>query len=353
MPDNAQSLPPNANDGTIEGAAAAIPDNLISFEEAVNREAGLGSPDEMAAIRERNARPRDPATQQFTKPQLVTDQQQIQQPVDQVQDQQQAPLANASSVDEEMFELPPDREGEEPRRIPAREVFEGYQRAEQLAQELEQVRRVAPPPAEWDRQMYETVQVRSKLVQQLEMLERTMLPPAPDSNLINPSSPNYDPGTYHQQQQVYAQAQQRMQLVQQARAQEAQLLSQEREALSRAARAREQGKLIELWPEIRQPAVQRQVMADAARYYGIMEQDFSTIIDSRMYALLKDALAYRQSQSQRQAAVKVVRSVPKLVKAPARSSQTRSQQTVASGMRRLVQSGSIDDAADVIGGLLG
>lgn len=346
---SADQLPPNANDGTLEGAVAAIPDNLISFEEAARRE-DAASPFAEAAQRQPQAR--DPVTQRFTKDQP---QPQQQQPVDPVQQPpiDAQPEAAESAVDEEMFELPPDRDGEEPRRIPAREVFEGYQKAQELAAELEQARRVAPPPVEWDRQLYENVQVRNKLVQQLEALEHVMMPSEPDLRLLDPNNPYHDTQAFYQQKTAYDAAMAKIAQLKQARAHEEAQISRERAALTKAASQREQGKLLEFWPEIRQPVTQRQVYADMAKHYGYTQDEINSIMDSRQYAVMKDALAWRASQNQRQAAVKVVRSVPKLVKAPARSTQTRTQQNTASAMRRLSQSHSVEDAADVIGGLLG
>jgi hypothetical protein len=342
-------IPMNANDGTLEGAVAAMSDAavdpaaLISFEEAANRDAGLPPPDEMARFAEKVeaeklVQPRAPDGK-FTKEQPAPE--------------PEAKAAEASDLAEEFFELPPEKDGEAPRRISAKEVFDGYQERDVLRHELEQARRQQPPPVEWDRQMLETVQQRTKLVQTIQQLEHLALPAEPDLSLIDENSPRYDPGAYQRQAAAYKAAQSRMTEFQRLRSAHEEQLQQEQSALLEAKKVREQGKLLDMWPEIRDPATQRQVVDEAARYYGITQQDFATTHDARLYAILKDALAFRASQNQRQAAVKVVRSVPKLVKAQARDTRAPAARVQAGAMQRLAQTGSVEDAALAIGGLLG
>jgi hypothetical protein len=349
-------LAPNANDGTLDGAVAALanvdvsggPDTLVSFEEAANRNEGLPPPGEMAKVRDKIDDERQKALTRAPDGRFKAADEAP--PAD---PKTQAPPVDASDVAEEYFELPPEQEGGEPRRIPAKEVFEGYQERETLRQELEQARRVQPPPQEWDKQMLATVQTRSQLTDYLDRLARATQPVPPDDSLIDASSPRYDPDAYQRQLAAYRSQHSRLTQINAEREAQNAALAREQNALLEARKAREQSKLVDMWPEIKDPATQRQVVDEAARFYGITPQDFAQTYDSRMYALLKDALAYRASQNQRQAAVKVVRSVPKLVRAQARDTRAPAQRAVADGMRRLSASGSLDDAADVIGGLLG
>jgi hypothetical protein len=345
-----QPLPDGANDGSLAGAVAAMADidmdNLVSFDEAANRNEGLPPPQDMQRAREQPRQPDGKFAQQKPGEGLIPNH-------NQAPAAEQAAVEELSDLDEQFFELPAEQEGGQPQRLSAREVFEGYRERETLRTELERARQVAPPPVEWDRQMYETVQTRSRLVGMLNTLAQTMMPPKPDINLLNEQSNQYSPGEYHRQVMAHQAAMEKVQHLENARAEQQQVLEQEQAALRNAARIREQAKLRDIWPEIRDPAVQRKVVADGARYYGLTTQDFEQTYDARMYALLKDALAYRDSLAQRQSAVKVVRSAPKLVKAQARNTQGRGQQTFATGMQRLQRSGSVEDAADAIGGLLG
>lgn len=355
MIDN-QQLPPNANDGTIDGAVAAMGDiggdDLVSFEERQNADAGLPPPQ-----RNQQGRDRDTETGRFKKAEdeaRAKDQKAAASEtkngadttVEEAQDQ------DAGAVDEEYFELAPEKDGEEPKRIKASDVWAGYQEAEALRTELANAKRVAPPPIEWDQQMYETVKVRGQIINQFNQWMAANMPAEPDMRLIDPSNPNYNPDLYHLQLTQHRQQMQRIDNISAQRQALEDQQQREQETLLRARQIREQGKLHEFWPEIKNPAVQRKVRDDAARYYGITDEDFANTYESKVYRVLKDALAYQEGLNQRQAAVKVVRSVPKLVKAQARSTVSRNQTTVNKAMQRLARSGSIEDAADAIGGLL-
>lgn len=353
---NAASLPPNANDGTLEGAAAAMQDvdvsNLMSFDEAANRNEGLPPPPDMAKARDqsRQSRSEDGKFQSPNAEALAA----------LPPNHNQAPAEDEAAegdvladLESQFFELPPEKDGDEPVRLTAKQVFEGYQEREQLRRDLEAVKRVAPPPQEWDRQMYETVQTRGQLVQMLNTIAQAYAPQEPDMRLIDPNNPNQDPALFYHQKAAFDAARMQIQRVAEERQRQEQALAQERNALSEAGRLREMSKLKEFWPEIADPSVQREVRDYAARTFGITDHDFKTIHDSRFYAILKKAKAFDDAQSQRQTAVKIVRSAPKLVKAPARNTQGRGQQAYSTSMQRLQRSGSIEDAANAIGGLLG
>lgn len=353
---NAASLPPNANDGTLEGAAAAMQDidvsNLMSFDEAANRNEGLPPPSDMAKARDQSRQPRseDGKFQSPTAEALAALPPNHNQAPAEAEATEGDVLADLES---QFFELPPEKDGDEPVRLTAKQVFEGYQEREQLRRDLESIKRVAPPPPEWDRQMYETVQTRGQLVQMLDTIAQAYAPQEPDTKLLDQSSPHYDPNMFFHQKQAYDGARAQIQRVTQERQRQAQALEAEQGALREAARLREMGRLKEFWPEIADPSVQREVRDYAARTFGITDRDFATIHDSRFYAILKKAKAFDDAQSQRQTAVKIVRSAPKLVKAPARNTQGRGQQTYSTSMQRLQRSGSVEDAANAIGGLLG
>lgn len=335
-------------DGTIDSAVASMPDfdDLVPFEQArdgqvpqrrdQNREPnGRFTAEEQAAldaVRGRNAPPPGPKTRDAEAAEAKA-----------------AEDAAASTPAEEFFELPPDEEGGEPKRIPATEVFEGYQKAQELQAELDDVRRTAPPPQEYDRQIYETVQARGKLMQELQIYARLLEPQQPNPEMIRT-----DPDGYYQHIQIAQQMSAQLNAIRQQFGQHQADQSREQEALTQARFARERGKLHDIWPEVlSNPQRAASVRDAAARHYGIDNQTFATTIDARFYAVLKDALAYRDGIKAQQTAVKVVRAKPKLVRATARSGETGKQMAVNTAMQRAARSGSLEDAADVIGGLLG
>ncbi len=341
------------NDGSLDAAVASMPDfddsNLVPFERA----------------REANVEPRraengrfiaDPAQPKPTQPQTPDPRIAAEALAAEEAAKAAAAEAEASTPAEEYFELPPEEEGGEPRRIPATEVFEGYQRAQELQAEIEEVRRGTVPPQEYDRQILETVQARGRIVQELQAYAQMLQPQQPDLELLNQASPRFNPDLYYQQVQMSQQLSQQLTAVRQQMAHHQNSAMREQEALTLATKSREQGKLRDLWPEVlSDPRKAHEVREKAARFYGIDDQVFANTLDARLYAVLKDALAYRDGVRAQQTAVKVVRAkqVPKLVRASARNGNTAKQQATQSAMQRLSRSGSIDDAADAIGNLLG
>lgn len=269
------------------------------------------------------------------------------------QDDRADPAAvEAGSPDDEWFELPPEKEGEEPRRIKAEDVWKGYQEREQLVQHIEHLQRIVPPPVQYDEQIYETVKVRGKLLQELNVLIQANQPLEPDLSLIDDQSPRYNPGEYQRQVALQRDMAQRHHRLRERQAYEQHQLSQEQEALTAAKRVREQDKLVQFWPELRDPVVQRQVRDDAARYFGIDGGTLDSVMDARFYAILKTALAYVNGNKQRQQTVKVVRAKPKLVKGSARNTDSPRAAQFQSGMKALRNSQSEADAAQAIGGLI-
>jgi hypothetical protein len=257
----------------------------------------------------------------------------------------------AATTDDEWFELPPEREGEAPRRIKAEEVWQGYQEREELREKIDQMQRTLPPPPQYDEEIYRTVQVRHHMMNELRTLMAVNQPIEPDMSLINQASNNYDPGEYHRQVTLQRDMVQRHNQLRERLDAEKQHVEQEQEVLTTARKAREQGKLVQFWPELRDPVVQRQVRDDAARYFGIDDGVFSSVIDARFYAVLRHALNDINGHKQRQQAVKVVRAKPKLVRGAARGSTNQKQQQFGSSMKRLQSSNSVEDAAEAFGAL--
>ena len=337
-------------DGSLADAVAAMPDfddsNLIPFEQArdgvipqrrdqLGRYAGA-DPQEQAA-------PVKPAVDPRAAAEMAAADAAAKKAAEDA-----AAAAQVSQPEEEFFELPPEEEGGEPRRIPATEVFEGYQKAQQLEAEMAEMKRTAPP-VEYDRQIYETVQVRGRLMNELQTYAQLLQPQQPDPELIRT-----DPDAYYNQVRIAQQMGQQLQAVRRQMDQLQAEQTREQEALSQARFARERGKLHDVWPEVlSNPQKAAQVRDAAARLYGIDNQTFATTIDARFYAILKDALAYRDGIKAQQTAVKVVRAKPKLVRSTARSGETAKQMATNSALQRVARTHSLDDAAEAIGGLLG
>jgi hypothetical protein len=349
------SMQPPQHDGSIDGAVATMPDfddNLVPFEQArdgvqpqrrqqqpreLNGRWTAEEQAELDAARGRNSAPPGPKTSA----------------AESAAAEDAEADADVSTPAEEYFELPPEKEGGEPVRIKADEVFTGYQRARELETELAELKQSAPPPVEYDHEIYKTVQVRGRMLKELETYAHLLQPQQPQMELLNQASHHFNPDLYYQQVQMAQQMTQQLQAVRQRMDELQDDQSAEQEALASAKFAREKSKLSQIWPEVlSNPQKAHAVREAAARFYGIDNQTFATTHDARFYAILKDALAYRDGIKAQQTAAKVVRAKPRLVRASARSGETAKQMAVTTAMQRVSRSGSLDDAADAIGGLL-
>lgn len=173
------------NDGSLDAAVASMPDfddsNLVPFERARDSNMDVRrAPDGRFTA---ESAPKEPALQ-VPDPRIAEEQARAAAAASKA-----AAVDDASSPAEEFFELPPEEEGGEPRRIPATEVFEGYQKAQELAAEIEEVRRGTVPPVEYDRQIMETVQARGRIMQELQSYAQLLQPQEPDLELLNQASP--------------------------------------------------------------------------------------------------------------------------------------------------------------------
>ncbi len=195
------------NDGSLDAAVASMPDfddsNLVPFERA----------------RDSNVEPRRADNGRFTTDPAAPKQTPVQVPDPRIAAEalaaadaaaKAAEEADTSTPADEFFELPPEEEGGEPRRIPATEVFEGYQKAQELAAEIEEVRRSTVPPQEYDRQILETVQARGRIMQELQAYAQMLQPQQPDLELLNQASPRFNPDLYYQQVQMSQQLSQQL-----------------------------------------------------------------------------------------------------------------------------------------------
>lgn len=258
-----------------------------------------------------------------------------------------------SDDDEDYIELPPEAEGAEAKRIKLAEAIERYNKFEALQADLERARQEQPPPEQFEQAIAEAADKATQYLHGIRQLQQWMQPQAPNPELVNPASPNFNPELYHQQLQ---QAQQIVQLRAQLD-QEAQRVTAENEEkqslVLRARMSREKAEAMKIWPELQDKSTRSKVVEDFSAAYRFTPEEVKAIGDHRVLAVIKDALAYRQGLKAKEAAVKVVAAKPKLVKASARQSQTGKDARYAAASDRLSQSNSLDDAAEAIGALLG
>jgi hypothetical protein len=256
--------------------------------------------------------------------------------------------------DEDYLELPPETEGAEPVRHKVSDVFAGYQRAQTLEAELTELKgkaaTMAPEAEKAVEQLIEQMGYYQQAVQQFGAMQQGR---EPDLALLDDQSENYNPALYAQQKQMAERAKQASAAAKSELERVNREMTAHQEKLQKARFEREQNKLKEFWPElIGDETVQQKVQAAALKHFGITREDFSSIVDHRHYKVLKAALAHLEAEEKTAAAVKIVRAKPKLVKGSARSSTNAKDAQRAAAVGRLEKSGSLDDAADAIGGLL-
>ncbi len=215
------------------------------------------------------------------------------------------------------------------------------------------MRKQVTPPAEYDRQIAETVTARTQLMRQMQTYAAMLKPQMPNAELLNQASPNYNPDQYYRQ---YTLAQQMEQQLAHVRGEYEQLEaenSRQQEALMQARISRERSRLAEIWPEVTRDAAKAQKVREvAARVYGIDEKTFRETVDARFYHILRDAIRLQDMLAAQMTAAKVVTSKPRLTRAAARAPDTAKQMQFSTNMQRLSRTGSLDDAAEALGGLL-
>ncbi len=267
--------------------------------------------------------------------------------------QPEAEAAADADDDEDYIELPPEAEGAEPAKLKLADVLDGYRQSKTLRQELEQARKVAPIPAEFEGELTQQVAARQQLMALLDELHNATQPMVPDLELVNPNNPNkFNPAAYHQQVAQYQQQMAERQQIQQARALAENQQAEQQAVIAEARYRREFAKALELWPELKDKAVARKVVDDMAKTYGFTPEEVQAIGDARVLSVLKDALAFRTGKAAQETAVKVVKAKPKLVRATARQSAGGRSVSAAQHLERLGKTGSMDDAVAALAELL-
>ncbi len=252
--------------------------------------------------------------------------------------------------DDEYLEIPSDEEGKEPSRLKVSEVYEGYQRSKELTTQLEQAKSQQIPPEQFDQTLQALVQERGNYIQALQQYQQFTPVQQPSMDLLNENSEHYNPPLYSRLKAEADHATAKHQQINQELEQQRQQQTQQEAALHDVMRSRELAKLQEFWPEMKTPEVQEQVRTDLQKHYGVDAALLDSIVDSRFFALAKDALAHRAQATEAKKAVKAVRAKPKLIPAKARSSSKNQRNTEAAN--RLAKSGSVDDAALAIEALM-
>lgn len=251
-----------------------------------------------------------------------------------------------SEGEEEFFELPPEKDGEEPVRVAATQVWEGYQKSEELAKENAELKeRNSQIPAEVDKSLKETIATRQQLVASLETWKNLQAPPAPDPEMLDQTSQKFDPQAYKEaldRSNAFAAAQEeaKNELAKQEKA-----LQEEQDIRYQAVKGRADAEIKQFWPElIDDKATRAQFDKDMSEKFGATPEELKNTYDPRFFRMAKAALAYEKAQETTKKAVKIVRGKPKLVKGKARDSNSK-RTSRNNAVSSLLKDGNNEDAA--------
>lgn len=257
---------------------------------------------------------------------------------------------------EDFIELPPEEDGKEPTKVKLADVVGGWRKSADLEKQLDEAKRLSPQlPHQIEEHVAALQAERGKFTAALVNWAKSNMPQRPNEALINPASNDYNPEEY------YAQTQRFNALVAEhtrARVEFDRLndeTAKEKDALRASRISREQAEIQKFWPEVLTDEKTRvTAKAELAKHYGIDDKflDSDITLDHRIYALAKDALAYRAGQAKQAEAVKTVKAKPKLIPGQARVATDTNKARRTDGYRALQKSGSLDDAADALEGLL-
>lgn len=262
--------------------------------------------------------------------------------------------APAEEDDDPEFEIAAEEEGKEPVRRKLSQLWEGFERAEKLSKELEDVKTSAQRvPAEYASQIEETVKARGDYIKGLEAIGRMIQPQRPSLEMLNPNSDKYDPDSYYQMARKFDADVENLRRVRAGLDEETRRQDAEKDVLTKAATARELEKLKAAWPEFDKDVKVRETVAkEMAENYGFSLEEINAITDHRQLLVVRDAMEFRALKAKQADAVKVVRAKPTLVKGAARSTTDSKAAARSNAMAELHQTGSMAAAAKALAGLI-
>lgn len=323
-------VPQIQNDGSVDSAAMSIPDSAIEVFSTPPKPR-----DEIGRFA-----PNEPKPVEALKPAIPGD--------------NAPPKTEAAAEDEDDWLEIVEEEGKAPTRLKVDDVWNGYREAKTLKAEMEKLKSSPVLPQEIEAAVLETTRERGRYMDAIKRAYQYNQPVAPDMDLVNPNSPKYDPDGYYRGVQNYQRAAQERQQLEEHYEQLSQRQTQEQEAVKAARWQREQAKLKEIWPEVlTDKAAQSRARESLQKHYGIDDAFLSSelTLDHRIYALAKDALAFREGQAKAAEAVKVIRAKPKIVRGSARDQQSPTRRAASDARGRLASTGSLEDAAAALDGL--
>lgn len=277
---------------------------------------------------------------------------------EQPEDDQGEDGAEAGAEGDDIFELPPEAEGEEPVKMTKAEAIAAIRAQRQIQGDVANVinQAEAKYQQEQDKIIDEIAQAHDVVITRAEAALKMMpRPQLPSEALLDRNSQYYDPERYHLEKINYDRQVEVISQVQQAhktaQAQKAEALS----AQEQIQNAREHERLARAWPEWKDPAKREakasELITGAEKVFGIPREVMAKMpFDHKLMQALDFALKAKQAPEK---AVEVRKAItekaPKMVdgKAPL-PPRARNGQFVNEARARLKETGSEDAFAEVL-----
>jgi hypothetical protein len=248
----------------------------------------------------------------------------------------------------------PDPNGGEPTRIAVDEAVEAYKNWTALGGNVAAVVQRAEERvldvARERVQAYNTALTQGITTMQ-SWIAALPMPQEPSTELLNPSSPNYDPDKYHLGVYQFRQA---VGLIQNAQGQLQQMMQQkarnDSDMQERVAEA-EWKRLVQADPEWgRDPEGKRsKLLSGLSEHYGVSEKELEEIYNHKLYRIAEDAIAFRAMKASAPTLKKQVQEKAAKVTQTRRMPQSViDQKRQGEAQKQLKKSGSVNAAADAL-----
>lgn len=255
---------------------------------------------------------------------------------------------------EDEIELPPEKEGEAPKRLKLNEVLEKYTKAEQLEAELTKLK--SDPklmPADAEQYVSRAIQEAQNYAAQIEQWQRLNRPTPPDETLLDSRGKTQEQYAnnaylYNAQKQNFDALTQAQLAAEQERRAVLTRANQQHEAVRASTIERNKAVLFKEVPELADKKAADRFKADLVKHFGRlgMSEELINSVDHPVFYVLAHKALQAAARDEKEAQVaKIVKAKPKLIAGSARQSQSPSQRRSAEGMSRLQQNPSDMDAA--------
>ena len=257
---------------------------------------------------------------------------------------------------EDYIELPPEKEGDQPRREKLTDILARANKAAEVEAELHRVKNEPlVTPEVFDKAMLKAVEAAQQYTAKLDHWMRSFEPQQPHPALRNPNSPHYDPDRYAREFEAYQAQVDTYNRVAAEHQRAAKDLQERQEVLRLAQVNRNRAAVHEFWPELKDVKAAQKVQSDLVAgfgKYGVTPELIDSVDHPAFYALAKYALKGLQAEAVQEQAAKVVQAKPRLIKGQARQpvNPTKSRDDM---LKRAEKTGSREDMLAIAEQLLG